>query len=91
MQNNPAFQFFEYINGYPHTTRVYSCGNKLHWVETYVRHREFHPTTIRTTSTSYSDRSLSIRSEVATPFREQFILSSHCPASSPLIPPPDHR
>ena len=90
MQNNPAFQFFEYINGYPHTTRVYSRGNELHWVKTYVGHGEFHPTTIHTTSTSHSNGWLSIRSEVATPFGQQFILSSYCPVSSPspLLRPP---
>ena len=91
MQNNLAFQFFKYINGYPHTTRVYSRGNELHWVKTYVGHREFHPTTIHTTSTSHSDGWLSIRSEVTTPFGQQFILSSYCPVSSPLVPPSDHR
>ena len=91
MQNNPAYRFFEYINGYPHIMRVYSRGNKLHLVETYVGQGEFHPTIICTTSTSHSDGLLSIWSEVSTPLGQQYLLSSYCPASSPLVPIPDCR
>ena len=62
----PTYKFFDYINGYPHTTRIHAKERELHWNKTFVKAGELTPTTVHTTTTFNPDRTYSIRSEVTT-------------------------